>query len=242
MAKRDFVIRARRPRRRLLLVMFGLALIAVVLYVAYLRGHHVAMGLNTALRAKHEALLAEHRTSLGTITGLRASINGVERDALVDKAALERLRAQLKRRQRLTLDLREEVELYKGILQPAKSVDNPQVVSFRLLDETPRSLSDGVVHRFRVILASAQYVQSTVSGQVGITVTGDFNGELRSYAFSKVSATESSELRFRFKQYQRLEGQVKLPAELIPRRVVVQVTTDSLRVIERTFDWPEPLD
>ena len=44
MAKHDFVIKARRPGRLVLLCVALLALIAAGLYAAYLRGHHVAIG------------------------------------------------------------------------------------------------------------------------------------------------------------------------------------------------------
>ncbi|MCH9673003.1 MAG: hypothetical protein K0U93_16325 [Gammaproteobacteria bacterium] len=241
MPKRQFEIRARRPGRVLWLLFIGLGAACAFAYAAYLRGEQAGLDANAGLAEQHRELTSQIKIREQELLALKAELGRAEREALMDRTALSRLREELKGSQRTMLDLREENELYKGIVTPSKGSSLPQIVSFRLLDDAPRQDQDGHLYRFRVVLTSAAYAQTTVAGTIGLSITGEVSGELRNYAFSELSATDSSELRFRFKQYQRLEGRVKLPKDFLPRQVIVHATTESARKIERTFEWPAPL-
>ncbi|MEM7254952.1 MAG: DUF6776 family protein [Pseudomonadota bacterium] len=240
MANRAFVIRARRPWRAFVLGSVALCLILAGLYWTYQQGHVAGVATQDDLRRAHAELVDAHRAQSQKLADVEIALTAAGRDRLVERTSVARLKGELRDVQRANLDLREEIELYRGILEPKKA-DSPQIVSFRLLDDAPAREADGVVHRFRVVLTSAAQAQALVAGSIGLSVTGKFRGELRSYDFSELSGTNSSELRFRFKQYQRVEGRVKLPPGLVPQRVTVRAITDTERRIERAFDWPRPL-
>ncbi len=158
----------------------------------------------------------------------------LERTVQVERKATEDVKISLRALQAEILDLNEELAFYRGIVSPQDASRGLRLQSFKL---TPVA-SDGS-YRYKLVLTQVLKNDRVVYGAVKLQLEGTQGGRPRTLALADVTEKPVKELKYRFKYFQDMEGEFKLPQGFQLKRVAVKVLPrgKSKDAIEKTFEW-----
>lgn len=195
-------------------------------------------------RAGYDSRLAERETEL-----LRARVTDLQRQneelsaqnsilkqaSEIDRQAYTQVDSTLRELQNEVLELRQEVDFYRGIVSPSE-VQGLRVQGFTMM-------ANGQPDQYRYNLILSQFVkdQRFVKGVARLSVIGLQDGEQKTLSFRDVTQPEKSGIQFRFKYFQEFEGDIHLPAGFEPLQVEVQAVPDGrrLKTIKETYNWSD---
>ncbi len=225
-------VQAYEPTRvwtRRLVVAVGIVVFGWACYEAGVRlsgDHQQAL---TALRAQLKGLQAQRATLLSQLAVLRRS-NEVER------LASEQVRQTLSGLEAQVMSLNKQLAFYKNIVAPSTMKPGLRVQDLRLA----RAGSDGRYH-YTLVLIQVRGDSRLAKGRVEFTVQGSQGG--RELNLSSTQLGIKGPIRFSFKYFQRLEGDLVLPEGFQPSQVEVGVRpqTRKLGPVHRRFAWGESL-
>lgn len=231
--KPNFIIQKRQPwRRTVAMVAAGIAIGAGGYYLSEhnqeTRDQQVAR-----LEMQRKSMLRENQQLSEENDDLKARVAILERSKQIDSKAYADLDIYLKQLQGEILELREEVAFYRGIVS---SNETKGVLIHTFIVEREGSTD---AYRYSLVLTRNMRNDRLVTGTVNLSVSGEMHGDLKQLSLKEVSDSDSPELKFRFKHFQRLEGRMTLPKGFVPHRVYVKVQTRGKRATdaEKTFDW-----
>ena len=157
--------------------------------------------------------------------------------AEIDRQAYDQVDDTLRGLQAEILELKQEVDFYRGIVSP-KGGEGLRVQKFEMT-------RNGETQSYRYNLVLSQFVKSQrlVKGVAEIMIYGMQGENQKVLALKDVTRPGKNNISFRFKFYQELEGSIELPDDFEPLRVEVQATPDGnqLKSIKKMFSWPELL-
>ncbi len=167
------------------------------------------------------------------ISQLREQKAILERSTQIEQEAYKQLETTVTGLQDEILELKGELAFYRGIISPADAAKGLKVQSFEL-----RSRGTGGGYHYKLVLTQVLNNDTVVSGSVALAVEGQESGEVREYPLQQLSK-EDSELRFRFKYFQILEGELNLPEGFTPSKVSITVKprTKSHKQLSQSYDW-----
>ena len=176
---------------------------------------------------------AEH-----TITNLSQRVNVLEKGGEVDRQATEGIRQTVKELKSQISTLEEEVAFYKGIMAPSSNDKGLRVnkIDVAALTETPGS------YKYSIMLTQVQDNSSYIAGLAAVNFIGLRNGERVILPLRDLDekVTELG-VKFRFRYYQEVTGDISLPEGFIPEQVqvVLQSTGSKAQRVEQSVDWPQ---
>lgn len=229
------VVRPHRPLKTRILA----AMVAVVLLTGgwslYEYGRYRG-GFDRFGAAEQQAAMANRVDALQQQIGsLREENAGLERARQVERQAYNELNTSLKRLQQEILELKEELAFYRGIVSPREASRGLRLQSFRL-----EPTGQERIWRYKLVLTQVLKNDNRVSGSVTMKVDGLLDGEQRSVPLSELSENSVTALKYGFKYFQNLEGQLVLPEGYAPERLTVEVRPGRGQGdrIEQVYDWP----
>lgn len=165
---------------------------------------------------------------------LRERIAVLERSGQVDQQAYTTVKDELKQLQDEIGELKAELEFYRGIVTPADGVSGLRIQAVKLTGKGRRQW------RYSLVLTQVLQNAAIVQGQVSLALEGLQSGAPRKLALSDLSRDSGGSLRFRFKYYQNLEGELQLPEGFEPRTVLIDVTpsTGGYKNFSHSVAWP----
>lgn len=189
------------------------------------------------------AAAQESRTLRNTIDDLqegndmlRQQVATSERAREIDKQAYSDVNASLESMQNEISELKEEVAFYRGIVSPKESGQGVQVQTLQLV-------ANGGDHAYsyKLVLVQTNKVATLTKGEVKITLQGLQNQAQKEYSFDELSGQDGHDGKFKFKYFEKTVGDIILPADFIPIRVVVHVTVRSPKRsdVEAVFAWQD---
>jgi hypothetical protein len=225
----------RLRRRRSLLVAGAVALLAVGLAAGFYLGQRAAwtgMGVDPALyqsmRADlpvKEAALAEREKELEVLRTRRE----------VDRRALEMVRVEIATQKEQIADLEEGLRFYKSLMIPGEI---NQGLSLRPLELLAREQPGH--YAFRIVAQQQALKHQLLKGSLVAEVNGTREGEPVSYPLASLSSDLDEEaMALRFRYFQAIEGELRLPAGFEPAGVTVVATINSPRKfqVREEFSW-----
>lgn len=215
-------------RGRGALLALGLVMLAL-LWLAYQLGRFHAGHEFTTLTDERRRLDARVAELDARRDELRRSVVRLEREKQVDREADRAVNARLIRLQSEVLELQEEVAFYRGIVAPKDASRGLQVQRFALepIDAEQRRYS------YRLVLTQVITKNKVARGTIGLLVEGLLDGQTQRIDLRQPDAPP---LTFKFRYFQDFEGEITLPEQFVPRRVVVQVSAKGTQ-FERAYDW-----
>ncbi|HKJ09420.1 MAG TPA: DUF6776 family protein [Gammaproteobacteria bacterium] len=167
--------------------------------------------------------------------GLQAKLALVQRSGQVDRRAYADVKKQLNTLQDQVFKQREELAFYRGIVTPGEAKTGLHIQAFNVHDGAQPNH-----FQFRLVLTQVRQNEHWVHGVVRMSVLGIEKGKPRRLGLTEITAPKTRELAFRFRYFQNLEGQVRLPKGFIPQSVEVKVVPSGRHksALERTFSWP----
>ncbi len=231
----EYVVIRHRPgyrlRRSLILLVFSVVS-AVVGYA-----------IGTAEDGFRFSSVVETRDSLKReLTELREVHNqsqqrliNLERGRSIDEQALNQARRVITDLETRVTELESDLTFYRNIMAPSETSDGLQVDRMILRPDREQGRYD-----FKLVLTQVGNNKSYISGLVAVNVVGERNGEKEVIALRDLSEDiEDLGVRFRFRYFQDVEGELVVPEgfEPVEIQVVAQAQGAKSTKAERTFDW-----
>lgn len=191
-------------------------------------------GFDVGRRDQAEDQLRERIAELEEETEvLRAAAARFERAGQIDRAAVDGVKAEVRSLQAERADLKREVAFLKTLVSGGER-RSLVLDDFRLVE------AGGGEYRFEVTLTKQnEDDQETVSGQVSIAVKGRLEGVDKSLDMAALTDGKRDNFGIRFKSFQRLKTEIKLPAQFEPVAVEVAVRPDGkeFKSFDQAYDW-----
>ena len=218
----------RKPMHIFKKVLLAIALMAVSLTVGLVVGQW--SGKEAVLQ--NGALLQR----LNALEGLQQSL---ERELAASKLAADvQEQAAQELQQRLTQLLGEKVELenavsfYRDLMEVGAKREGLRVASFTVLaTNTPQ------IFQFSILVTQIAEKRKYVAGDIQLKVIGILQGGRKEVIFDAKNAVVGFPLKLRFKYFQDLVGQIRLPSDFIPERVSISVQQNGKKTAGADFEW-----
>ena len=166
---------------------------------------------------------------------LSQQVANLQREKQVDQQAYAKIKSSLESMQNEISELKEEVAFYRGIATPQDAAQGLRIQNLQLSGNgSERGYS------YKLVLVQMTKGKRVTSGMVKLTAQGLLNQAQKEYTFGEMAGRQG-EGKFRFKYFGEMEGDIILPADFIPTRVVVHVTVESPKhsEVEEVFAWQD---
>ena len=218
----------RKPMHIFRKVLLAIALMAVSL----------AVGLVVGQWSGKEAVL-QNGALLQRLNALEGLQQSLERELAASKLAADvQEQAAQELQQRLTQLLGEKVELenavsfYRDLMEVGAKREGLGVASFTVLaTNTPQ------IFQFSILVTQIAEKRKYVAGDIQLKVIGILQGGRQEVIFDAKNAVVGFPLKLRFKYFQDLVGQIRLPPDFIPERVSISVQQNGKKTTGADFEW-----
>ena len=218
----------RKPMHIFRKVLLAIALMAVSL----------AVGLVVGQWSGKEAVL-QNGALLQRLNALEGLQQSLERELAASKLAADvQEQAAQELQQRLTQLLGEKVELenavsfYRDLMEVGAKREGLRVASFTVLaTNTPQ------IFQFSILVTQIAEKRKYVAGDIQLKVIGILQGGRQEVIFDAKNAVVGFPLKLRFKYFQDLVGQIRLPPDFIPERVSISVQQNGKKTTGADFEW-----
>jgi predicted RND superfamily exporter protein len=228
----ELIVKSHRPwRRRILLI--GAAVSALLVALGFYELGQLRAGFNVVDAADTERQLRGQLDEQTKATkALHEQIAVMKRSQEIDRESYDVVRTDLKQLQEEILELRQEVEFYRGIVSPAERMAGINIQSFKLLP----AVEEGLYH-FELVLSQVLKNDRYVRGVVKLHLQGVQDGEPQTLDFREITPNKSVPKDFRFRYFQQMEGDIRMPSDFIPRTVLVEMMPRGRKSISKSFPW-----
>ncbi|MFL1466469.1 DUF6776 family protein [Marinobacter sp. DUT-3] len=180
------------------------------------------------LEQEVEDLRANYRDASQQLTNL-------ERGRAIDQQALNQTRKTIVGLETQIASLKADLTFYQNIMAPSETSKGLQVD--RLSLQSGRDEND---YGFKLVLTQVGNNKSYISGVVAVNVIGMRSDEKEVIALRDLSGDiDDLGVKFRFRYFQDIEGQLELPSDFQPMEVQVVARSEGSKAAqaERTFNW-----
>jgi hypothetical protein len=227
---------AHRPWRRVVLGLSVVAITAAGALIGYRAGLSVAAIDSVYLDSLERRNAADQRA----MADLRARLVEAELAREVDRDASRTLRDSIRELRDQVASLGEEVTFYKSLMAPSSLERGLQIAELEL-----RALEGESRYAFHLLLTQVETRRDWVQGETTLEVHGRMRDAAaddaaeRVLPLKEIAAEGSHPLKFRFRYFQELTGEITLPAGFEPDRVVVSAVRPGAgsEDLSRTFEW-----
>lgn len=228
------IVRSHHPRlRRVLGVALAVGLLAIG-WLLYEYGRRSA-GYSLIDAHQREQVLSARVADLdGENQRLTARIAILEKSADVDRRAYEEVDRSLSELQNELLELRQEVDFYRGIVHSEGAAPGLRIQSFKLRRE------DQSQYQYRLVLTHLASTRARIEGEAEIVLSGIMDGAEVELSRSALPG-DGQPLQFSFRHFQELRGSLTLPAGFVPLRVILRAAPKgrAAAAVEHVLSWAE---
>ena len=206
---------------------------AVFGWLTYEFGNNQGLELKVEVVREKDLISKELGEARALISEMRQEIADLTVGGEIDNQANEEVRQTIENQQNLLAAQNEEISFYKGVMLP--NVANKGLRIERL------DVSSNVPGRVRYSLLLTQVVDKHdyVQGGVRISLLGQNDGQEETIQVSESGRDKAEAIKFRFRYFQNIIGELQLAEGFVPREVMVVVQSSGLNAqrLEKTFDW-----
>lgn len=230
----DLVVKSHRPWQRWLMLVGSWVGVFFVALSSYWLGQ-IQAGYNLVETANEREALQQALTVQQDKAKQRGEkVAVLKRTQVIDSQSYDVVRNDLKQMQEEILELREEVEFYRGIVSPRERQAGLDIQTFKL-----ESAGKERLYYFELVMSQVLKNDRFVKGVVKLVVHGVQDGEPLSLDFREISPNKSVGRSLSFRYFQRMSGEIRLPEGFVPRKVMIEMTPQKRSVVSKTFDWQE---
>lgn len=230
----ELIVKSHRPWQRwLLLIGSWMGVFFVGLFFYWLGQTQAGYDLVETARER-EALQQAIAEQINKNKRQSEQATMLERTQDIDRQSYEVVRNELKQLQEEILELREEVEFYRGIVSPRERQAGLDIQTFKLEPADEERL-----YHFELVMSQVLKNDRFVKGVVKLFVHGVQNGEPLSLDFRDITPNKSVGRSLSFRYFQRMEGEIRLPEGFVPRSVMIEMVPQKRNPVSKTFAWQE---
>ena len=151
---------------------------------------------------------------------------------MYNSKAAQELRGQLSGLLSEKAELQDAVSFYRDLMDVGTEAEGLRVADLALFSTGTPS-----VYQFSVLITQVAEKRRYVGGEVIVKVIGLMGEQRETVTFSQDNAVVGFPLKFRFRYFQDLVGQLKLPEGFRPERVSVDVQQKRKAPVSADFEW-----
>ena len=230
----QMVVVPHRPVYKAFIFFVFLILMAVFSWLTYHYGKSQGIALKVEVVQERDDIRTQLEDARETIQAMRSAMADLKLREEVDTIATEEVRQTIESLQSRIAQLNEEILFYKGVMAP-------NVGDKGLRIERINVENTGLPSRFSYSLLLTQLVDKHeyVQGGVRISIGGIEGQKEKIIKLSDLDSTKKESIRFRFKYFQSIEGELSLPKDFQPREIIIlaESTGRNKQRLEKKFDW-----
>ncbi|AMX01559.1 DUF6776 family protein [Microbulbifer thermotolerans] len=202
---------------------------------AYFAGqHHLRSSLDQKTVA-HEQALHQLEALKSENEALRLRAVTAERSLAIGEKASEKVRAELVQKESRIAELKQEISFYRGLMAPADGSEGVSIGRFSI-----SQTADERRYQYKLLVQQSATRHQLVTGRAIFTVVGRQDGQPKRYSLSELSPQVDSEsIPLRFKYFQNIEGELRLPQGFQPEEVELSLKSSGRKGfnIEQRYGW-----
>lgn len=168
---------------------------------------------------------------------LRKSLATVNAGLEIDKKSTKDLQQTVKDLNAKLTQAQNEVAFYKRVMKPTEGEQRLRLQTWDLKPTAKKGTYD-----FELVISQNSQNNNRLEGRALVNILGKKGNTKMAIPLKDVSP-EVGELsiKFGFKFFQRVQGQIILPKDFVPEKVeiILQSTGYNATRLERIFDWPK---
>jgi hypothetical protein len=221
-------------QRRLFFVMSML----ITAVLAYGLGYSISGAQRAQAVSSLESLSVEHEQLKINAQSLQQAVANLESGREIDDLAKNQIQNTIGELRESVSSLEKDVSFYKNIMAPSDNAKGLQVQSSEI-----KATADAQRFAYKIVLAQVADNKSYVSGVVAVNLIGSKDGDQEIVALRDISDQEELGIKFKFRYFQNIEGDLVLPEGFEPSalQVVAQSKGKKASRIEQSYDWSNVL-
>lgn len=196
-------------------------------------GYYLGLGsLPQPDRALQTAALQE-RYDVQRMTEMREELTTLKMTQMVDGGAAQEAQQNFRVLQDDIAALEEEVAFYRSLMAPedlARGLHIEKVI----LRETARELTFG----YELVVAQAVARHLWQEGELYFEIHGARDSAREVLALTEIATIPAYPLLYKFRYFQNFSGELTLPADFVPERVIVTLDRGgSEELVQEIYEW-----
>ncbi len=229
----QMVVVPHRPMYKAMIFMTFLVALGAFSWLTYQYGKNQGLALKVEVVREKDLISKQLADAQKLVSGMRQEIADLQVGGEIDDKANEEVRLTIEQLQEQIAQLNEEISFYKGVMLPNVADKGLRIERLNVSSNSPGRV------KYSLLLTQVVDKHDFVQGGVEISVVGQ-QGELeKSFSLSELDTDKESAIRFRFRYFQNINGELMLPDGFEPREVMVVAQSSGARGqrLEKTFDW-----
>ncbi|MDX1451418.1 MAG: DUF6776 family protein [Oleiphilaceae bacterium] len=223
--------------RRLRLQLVTVAVVAAA--GGYLLGQYEIRERHERALSRLDNLAQQHAGLRSSEASLRQQVANLESGRAIDERAKLEIQSTIQALRAEVAQLQKDVSFYKNIMAPNSNLRGLQLQKVEI-SETSISQRFG----YKIVLTQVADNKSYVSGVVAVNVIGYTDGSKEVLPLRDISELEELGIKFRFKYFQDITGEMVLPEGFQPEslQVVAQSSGKKASRLEQSLAWQQLLN
>ena len=223
-----------RPLYKAMIFLAFLFAMAVFGWLTYEFGNNQGLELKVEVVREKDMISKELGEARALISEMRQEIADLTVGGEIDNQANEEVRQTIENQQNLLAAQNEEISFYKGVMLPNVANKGLRIERLDVTSNVPGRV------RYSLLLTQVVDKHDYVQGGVRISLLGQNDGQEETIQVSESGRNEAEAIKFRFRYFQDIVGELQLPEGFAPREVTVVAHSSGLNAqrLEKTFDWP----
>lgn len=207
---------------------------AIVGIIAYLSGYFQISAMHRDAVGKLEKISADYAELRQNEALLRQSVANLESGRAIDDLAKQEIRDTITQLKSEVSQLKKDVTFYQNIMAPSDNARGLQVQKVELKENNQAGHYD-----YKVVLAQVADHKNYIGGIVVINIIGFKDDKQTVLPLRDISDVAELGIKFRFKYFQDITGELSLPEGFKPQniQVVAQSKGKKASRLEQSFDW-----
>ena len=223
-----------RPLYKVVVFLVFIILMGVFGRLIYEYGNNQGLELKVEVVREKELVSKQLVEARVLISEMRQQLSDLTLGSEIDNQANEEVRQTIENQRNLLAAQDEEINFYKGVMVP-----NAGSKGLRIERLDVSSNAAGKV-RYSLLLTQVVDKRGYVKGGVQLSLLGQNDGQEKALQLGEQGRDKAEAIKFRFRYFQNIAGEVQLPEGFVPREfmVVAQSSEPIAQRLEKTFDWP----
>lgn len=223
-----------RPGYKALISIAFLSALVGLSWFTYELGRDQGLARSVEIREERDRLNDELQVARRAMDRMQQQIAELEIGGEIDDRANEEVRQTIEALQEQIAQQNEEISFYKGVMLPNVADKGLRIERLDMSSNVPGRV------KYSLLLTQVVDKHDFVQGDVDISVHGKAGEEERSFALGELDEGKGDDVRFRFRYFQNINGEITLPDGFEPREVtiVAQSSGSNGQRLEKSFDWP----
>jgi hypothetical protein len=223
-----------RPLYKAVMFLVFMSLMAVFGLLIYEYGSNQGLELKVEVVREKDLISKQLEEARALISEMRQEISDLKLGGEIDNQANEEVRQTIENQRNLLATQAEEINFYKGVMVP-----NAGAKGLRIERLDVSSNAAGKV-RYSLLLTQVVDKRGYVQGGVQISLLGQNGGQEEALQLNEQGRDKAEAIKFRFRYFQNIAGEVQLPQGFVPREFIVVARSSEpiAQRLEKKFDWP----